>query len=90
MEEEIDMEEIKCPKCGAVFQIDETNYERIASQIRDKEFYKALDEREQIFKDTTKNEVEKVALNKDNDYKDIISEKDLRIKDLEAEIRSLL
>ncbi len=83
------MEEIKCPKCGAVFQIDETNYERIASQIRDKEFYKALDEREQIFKDTTKNEVEKVALNKDNDYKDIISEKDLRIKDLEAEIQRI-
>ena len=36
------MEEIKCPKCGAVFQIDETNYERIASQIRDKEFYRPL------------------------------------------------
>ena len=83
------MEEIKCPKCGAVFQIDETNYERIASQIRDKEFYKALDEREQIFKDTTKNEVEKTALNKDNDYKDIISKKDLEISSLKAEIEKI-
>ena len=83
------MEEIKCPKCGAVFQIDETNYERIASQIRDKEFYKALDEREQIFKDTTKNEVEKTALNKDNDYKDIISKKDLEISSLRAEIEKI-
>ena len=80
------MEEIKCPKCGAVFQIDETNYERIASQVRDKEFYKALDEREQIFKNTTKNEVEKTALTKDNDYKDIISKKDLEISNLKAEI----
>ena len=83
------MEEIKCPKCGAVFQIDETNYERIASQIRDKEFYKALDEREQIFKDTTKNEIEKTALNKDNDYKDIISKKDLEISSLRAEIEKI-
>ena len=83
------MEEIKCPKCGAVFQIDETNYERIASQIRDKEFYKALDEREQIFKDTTKNEIEKTALNKDNDYKDIISKKDLEISSLKAEIEKI-
>ena len=83
------MEEIKCPKCGAVFQIDETNYERIASQIRDKEFYKALDEREHIFKDTTKNEVEKTALNKDNDYKDIISKKDLEISSLRAEIEKI-
>ena len=83
------MEEIKCPKCGAVFQIDETNYERIASQIRDKEFYKALDEREQIFRDTTKNEVEKTALNKDNDYKDILSKKDLEIRDLKAEIEKI-
>ena len=44
------MDEIKCPKCGEIIQIDETSYERIASQIRDKEFYKALDEREQIFR----------------------------------------
>ncbi len=37
------MQEIKCPHCGEVFQIDDTNYESLAKQIRDKEFNKDLD-----------------------------------------------
>ena len=36
----IDAVTIKCPKCGTVFQISETNYESIVKQIRDKEFEK--------------------------------------------------
>ena len=34
------MNEIKCPKCGTHIQIDESNYESILKQIRDKEFEK--------------------------------------------------
>ena len=30
------MNEIKCPNCGTVFQISETNYESIVIQIRNK------------------------------------------------------
>ncbi len=40
------MQEIRCPKCGEVFQVDETGYEQIAHQVRDKEFAKELDRRE--------------------------------------------
>lgn len=29
------MNEIKCPKCGTVFQVDETGYADIVKQIRD-------------------------------------------------------
>ena len=83
------MEEIKCPKCGAVFQIDETNYESIASQVRDKEFHRALEEREEIFKKNTEDEKEKIALNKDRDYTEIISQKDLKIMELEARIQKI-
>ena len=32
------MNEIKCPKCHTVFQINETDYDSIVKQIRDKEF----------------------------------------------------
>jgi len=32
------MNEIKCPKCNPVFQINETDYDSIVKQIRDKEF----------------------------------------------------
>ena len=32
------MQEIKCPKCGEVFQVDETGYAQIVKQVRDREF----------------------------------------------------
>ena len=39
------MQEIKCPKCGEVFQIDEAGYAAIVKQVRDKEFQKDLKDR---------------------------------------------
>ena len=39
------MEQIRCPHCGTVFTIDESNYNSIVSQIRDHEFQKELQER---------------------------------------------
>ena len=32
------MNEIKCPKCGEKFSIDETQYASIVKQVKDKEF----------------------------------------------------
>ena len=32
------MQEIKCPKCGEVFQIDEAGYAEIVKQVRNREF----------------------------------------------------
>lgn len=40
------MQEIKCPKCGEVFQVDEAGYAAIVKQVRDKEFAKEMRERE--------------------------------------------
>ena len=40
------MQEIKCPKCGEVFQVDESGYAAIVKQVRDKEFEKEVDMRE--------------------------------------------
>ena len=36
------MQEIKCPKCGEVFTIDEASYADIVRQVRDKEFSKEI------------------------------------------------
>ena len=41
------MQEIKCPNCGEVFQVDESGYAQIAQQVRDKEFEKELSRRQQ-------------------------------------------
>lgn len=44
------MNEIKCPNCGTVFQIDEQDYESIVKQIRDKEFEQEIKLREEQYK----------------------------------------
>ena len=38
------MNEIKCPKCGEVFQVDESGYAAIIKQVRDKEFSKEIEQ----------------------------------------------
>ena len=39
------MSEVKCPHCGKVFKIDESDYADISKQIRDEEFHRELEER---------------------------------------------
>ena len=41
------MQQIKCPHCGEVFTIDESNYNSIVSQIRDHAFNEELQRRQQ-------------------------------------------
>ena len=36
------MNEIKCPKCGNVFQVDEADYASIVNQVRNKEFQQEI------------------------------------------------
>lgn len=43
------MQEIKCPNCGEVFRVDESSYDSIVKQVRDKEFLKEIEERENNF-----------------------------------------
>ena len=40
------MNEIKCPKCGQVFQVDQSGYAAIVQQVRDEQFQRELHQRE--------------------------------------------
>ena len=51
------MQEIKCPNCGQVFQVDESGYAQIVQQIRDREFAQELDRREQELKKRTESDL---------------------------------
>ncbi len=51
------MNEIKCPKCGTTFQIDESYYDSIIKQIKTKEFNQELEKREQILLNEQKNAI---------------------------------
>ena len=44
------MQQIKCPKCGEVFQIDEAGYAAIVKQVRDREFNIEIKRAEEQYK----------------------------------------
>ena len=39
------MKELKCPKCGSVFTVDESDYADIVNQVKTKEFQAEVDRR---------------------------------------------
>ena len=80
------MQEIKCPKCGEVFQVDESGYAAIVKQVRDKEFEKEVQERENAHK-SDKDSAIKLAVTKAEADKDKeIAEKTLEIERLKNEL----
>lgn len=81
------MEKIKCPKCGEVFQVDESGYAAIVKQVRDKEFEKEIRDREQRL-ESEKVSAVKLALSeseRESDRK--LSELQRRIADLESKLQ---
>ena len=63
------MQEIKCPKCGEVFQIDEAGYAEIVKQVRNQEFNAELQRQKQTMDNEKKMAVE-LAVSKANSQKD--------------------
>ncbi len=82
------MNEIKCPNCGTVFQISETNYEQIVKQIRDNEFQKEIKEREKIYENDKKSAIELAKANTEKEYIDVLNKKDLEINELQSELKN--
>ena len=78
------MEEIICPHCNKVFTIDEMNYENIAKQVRDKEFYKALNERKELMDEDKEKAVSIAKLEATKDLKEVISDREMEIERLKA------
>ncbi len=75
------MQEIKCPKCGEVFQVDESGYAAIVKQVRDKEFEKEILERQNIYQTERESAVE-IAVTK------IESKKDKEISELQTKLKA--
>lgn len=65
----IKINEIRCPKCGEAFTIDENSYASIAKQVRDEEFNKELASRERLFEAQKKAalDTEKARLNQERE-----------------------
>ena len=80
------MREIKCPNCGQVFQVDETGYAQIVQQIRDKEFEKELERREEELEEKKEGDLKMLRMEQEQKLKDTVSELKEEISRLNAQI----
>lgn len=81
------MQEIKCPKCGEVFQVDDSGYAAIVKQVRDSEFAAEITRREKALENEKQNAVE-LAINKTaTKSQQELAEKSTEIERLKGELQ---
>ena len=81
------MNEIKCPNCGTVFQIDEMDYQSIVKQVRDHEFQKEIEIREKQAEQDKKNAVQLKEASLKEDYQEKIHQKEIEIEHLKNDLK---
>ena len=90
------MQEIRCPKCNEVFQVDDSGYSQIVQQVRDKEFEKEAARRAEELEKAKNSELKIVEMEYEkklesalSEKSDDISDKEKRITELEARLESI-
>lgn len=90
------MQEIRCPKCNEVFQVDDSGYSQIVQQVRDKEFEKEAARRAEELEKAKNSELkilemeyEKKLESARSEKSDDITDKEKRITELEARLESM-
>ncbi len=76
------MNELKCPNCGALFEVNETHYESIAKQIKNNEFLKEVELKEKEFQKEKENAIKWAEANIEKKLLEEINKKDLEIAQL--------
>lgn len=78
------MNDIKCPKCGEIFKVDQAGYADIAKQVRDREFAEAVQEKLNQVESAKNSEMLVAQANQALEIEQLKSA--LNTKDLENEI----
>ena len=82
------MQEIKCPNCGEVFQVDESSYDSIVKQVRDKEFSKEIEERANYYAREKDAAVKLAQAETAEDLNKKLASKDTEIAELQAKLKA--
>ena len=83
------MHEIKCPKCGEVFQVDESGYAELLSQVRNEAFEQELHKRAKELEDKNKSDLKMAQMQQEKSFAETISDKDKEIANKDMEIQKL-
>ncbi len=78
------MQEIKCPKCGEVFQVDESGYSAIVKQVRDKEFSKEIQNREAQFESEKESAIQLAKLEAEKMFNEKLNKKENELSEVEV------
>lgn len=78
------MQEIKCPKCGEVFQVDESGYSAIVKQVRDKEFSKEIQNREAQFQSEKESAIQLAKLEAEKMFNEKLNKKENELNEIEV------
>ena len=81
--------EIKCPNCGEVIQLDESDYAAVARQIRDKEFEKELSRRAEELRKQSDAELRLKLLQQAQDGEQAAKEASQQLSERDGEIAAL-
>lgn len=83
------MKELKCPKCGNAFVVDEADYASIVNQVKNAEFNEELDRRVEELHKQHKAEQKADVLKVEMSFNDKLNAKDKALSEKEAEIAKL-
>ena len=78
------MNEIKCPHCGKVFQVDERGFADILRQVRTAEFDKEIAQREGMLQERTAQAIKLAVAKAQQDAQAEAAQRDARIAELET------
>ena len=80
---------IKCPKCGAEIRMDEAEYNQILSQVKTQEFAAEVAAREKEIRAMLASEQKATELQRQQEQKDKLSEKDTQITALQEKLNNI-
>lgn len=83
------MQEIKCPNCGEVFQVAESDYAQIVKQVRDQEFSKEIERREKEMEDRRESDLKIAQMEQDKKHQAEINELNEKLKEKDSSIEQL-
>ena len=83
------MKELKCPKCGSVFQVDEADYASILSQVKNAEFDAEIQRRLAEIDERHKAEQDLAAVKTEQSFQTQLNKKDKELDAKDAEIERL-
>ena len=83
------MQEIKCPNCGTVFQVDESGYAQILQQVRDREFEKELQRRKQELEQKKNDDMTIALMEQERNHRAALEGKNAVLAEKEQEIQRL-